>query len=262
MTILDQIIENTKNEVAHRKARLPLAAVRDAAESSAVTRPSFYEALAQPGINIIAEVKKASPSKGVICEDFDPVRIATEYAQGGAAAISVLTDEKFFQGHLTFLDDIAENVNKPLLRKDFIIDEYQIYKARLHQASAVLLLAVSLDVKQLTDFLHLAHDIGLDALVEVHDADELENALKTPARIIGVNNRNLKTFAVSLQTSHDLACDIPDDKIKVAESGIFTHEDISSLQASGFDAFLIGESLMRQADRVMALKKMRGESCL
>lgn len=258
MTILDNIIGNTKNEVARRKTEMPLATVRDAAESFSITGPSFYEALTQPGINIIAEVKKASPSKGLICKDFDPVHIATEYAQGGAAAISVLTDEKFFQGHLTFLDDIAASVDKPLLRKDFIVDEYQIYEAKLHQASAILLLAVSLDAKQLTDFLQLAEDMRLDALVEVHDAEELENALNTPARIIGVNNRNLKTFEVSLQTSHDLAKGIPEDKIKVAESGIFRHDDIAALQDSGFDAFLIGESLMRQVDRVSALKALRG----
>jgi indole-3-glycerol phosphate synthase len=258
MTILDNIIENTKLEVAQRKSKFSLADLRDAAESFGGSRPSFYEALKQPGVNIIAEVKKASPSKGLICEDFNPVEIATDYERGGAAAISVLTDEKYFQGHLTFLDDIAHAVNTPLLRKDFIIDEYQIYEAKLHQASAILLLAVSLDVRQISEFLSIAHHLQLDVLLEVHSAEELENALKTPARIIGVNNRNLKTFEVSLQTSHDLARDIPDDKIKVAESGIFTHEDIAALQDSGFDAFLIGESLMRQDDRVSALKTLRG----
>ncbi len=259
MTILDEIIQNTKHEVKRRRSRLSLSDVRSAAESIGLRRPSFYKALAQPGIKIIAEVKKASPSKGLICADFDPVRIAADYQAGGAAAISVLTDEKYFQGNLSYLDDISQVVDVPLLRKDFIVDDYQIYEARLHGASAILLLAVYLDHSQITDFLHLADNLGLDALVEVHSREELEQVLKTRARIIGVNNRNLKTFEVSLQTSHELAREIPEDKIKVAESGIFTHDDIAALQESGFDGFLIGESLMKQQDRVSALKRLRGD---
>ena len=258
MTILDKIVENTKHDVAQRKRNKSLADLRGEVESFDNLRPSFYDALNKTGINIISEVKKASPSKGLICEDFDPVQIAAEYERGGASAISVLTDEKFFQGRLSYLDDIASRVQKPLLRKDFIIDAYQIYEAKLHSASAILLIAVSLDTLQIKDFIMLAHLLDLDVLVEVHNYEELEKALKTPARIIGVNNRDLKTFNVNLRTSHDLVKEIPDDKIKVSESGIFSFQDIVSLRVSGFDAFLIGESLMKQKDRVLALKKLRG----
>ncbi|MBN1478714.1 indole-3-glycerol phosphate synthase TrpC [candidate division KSB1 bacterium] len=256
--ILDKIVENTKNQVARRKSKVPRLAIRQAAESISEHRANFCNTLKQPGINIIAEVKKASPSKGVLCHEFDPVSIAREYAKGGAAALSVLTDESFFQGHLNFLDDIAAHVDKPLLRKDFVIDEYQIYEARLHRASAVLLLAVLLDSVQLSEFLVLSGSLGLDALVEVHNDQELEKVLQTNAMIIGVNNRDLATFTLSLQTSLELAQKIPDDKLKVSESGINTSEDIKLLRAAGFHAFLIGESLMKQADRITALRALRG----
>ena len=259
MTILDKIVENTQNQVEERKRHVPSAELRDAAEALRITRPSFYKALQQSAINIIAEVKKASPSKGLICTDFQPVHIAQEYDQGGAAAISVLTDESFFQGHLTFLDDIAAAVQKPLLRKDFIIDAYQVYEARLHQASAVLLLAGILDLMQLKELQELAHNLGLDALVEIHDFKELDKVLQAEAPIIGVNNRDLKSFQVDLQTSIRLAHEIPAEKLRISESGIYTHKDIATLQAAGYDAFLIGESLMRQSDRAAALRTLRGE---
>ncbi len=258
MTILDKIITNTKNEVQQRKARLPYLELRQLAESSPNMRPSFFEALKTNGINIIAEVKKASPSRGLICENFDPVKIATEYERGGAAAISVLTDERFFQGHLSFLDSIAENVHLPLLRKDFIIDDYQIYEAKLHFASAILLLANSLDAAQLQEFLDLAKSLGLDALVEIHNMNELEQVLPVSPSIIGVNNRDLKTFQVDVKTSLQLINHIPKEVVKVSESGIFISHDIDTLRDAGYNAFLIGESLMKQADRVNALKQLRG----
>ena len=260
MTILDKIITNTKNEVQQRKARLPYLELRHLAESSPNTRPSFFEALKTNTINIIAEVKKASPSRGLICEDFDPVKIATEYERGGAAAISVLTDERFFQGHLNFLDSIAEHVQIPLLRKDFIIDVYQIYEAKLHDASAILLLANSLEQTQLQEFLDLAHALGLDALVEVHSFAELEHVLPVSPRIVGVNNRDLTTFHVDVSTSLDVIKHIPKEVVKVSESGIFSTSDIQPLLSAGYNAFLIGESLMKQQHRVQALEQLRGKN--
>jgi indole-3-glycerol phosphate synthase len=258
MTILDKIIANTKIELNNEMTRLPLVDLRRHIESMQEKRPSFLKALKQDGINIIAEVKKASPSKGLICHDFNPNKIARDYERGGACAISVLTDEKFFQGNLSYLDDIAEEISLPLLRKDFIIHEYQIYQAKAHHASAILLLAAVLDSDQLNDLTAVASSQGLDVLLEVHNFPELEKALQTPAKIIGVNNRDLRTFNVDLKVSKELAQHIPADLVKVSESGIFSRTEIFTLKSDGFDAFLIGESLMRQDHRIAALIKLRG----
>lgn len=259
MTILDTILANTREEVKQRQAQLPFEELRRQVEGgTSFKRPSFLKALQRDTVNIIAEVKKASPSRGLICQDFDPIAIARDYERGGAAAISVLTDERFFQGHLTFLDRIADVVELPLLRKDFIVDPYQIYEAKHHHASAVLLLANSLDRSHLEDLLHLTQSLSLDALIEVHNRQELESVLPLHPRIIGVNNRDLKTFQVDLQTSIHLITQIPENVIKVSESGIFTTDDIQHLRNVGYNAFLIGESLMKQQDRVLALTQLRG----
>lgn len=258
MTMLEKIIENTKSELRQKMLQHPLSQVRQEAEGLISAPPSFLQALQKDGICIIAEIKKASPSKGLICQDFNPVEIARDYEKGGAAAVSVLTDKKFFQGDLRYLDDVAANVSLPLLRKDFILHEYQIYESRVHHASAILLLAAVLDVMQLTDFAGLAESMGLDVLLEVHNLSELEKALQTPAKFIGVNNRDLKSFTVDLKTSEKLSRYIPREKVKVSESGLNSFAEISQLRKAGFDAFLVGESLMRQNNHVSTLKKLRG----
>ena len=263
MNILNQIINETRKTVEEQKLKYPLEKVRELAEQQ-VTKAEphrFYKALDSPQIGIIAEVKRASPSKGVICRNFDPVLIADEYGKGGANAISVLTEEKYFQGSITYLSQIAQKVSLPILRKDFIIDNYQIYEAAVNSASAVLLIVAALSEEQIRDYLNLIHTLKMDALVEVHNHNELEKALKTGANIIGINNRDLKTFKTNLQTSIDLVKAIPNGILKVSESGIKSRKDVIQLQDAGFDAVLVGEILMRQTDRTAFLHKLRGESC-
>ncbi len=257
-SILERIIKSTQQQVQKDMETIPLNQLRREAESMPKLKSSFSEAISKDGINIIAEVKKASPSKGLICHDFNYRTIAREYACGGAAAVSVLTEENFFKGRLNYLDDIATEINIPLLRKDFIIQEYQIYQARVHRASAVLLLAAALDIHQLINFVAVAQSCELDVLLEVHNDGELEMALRTPAQVIGVNNRDLKDFSVKLETSAKLSSQIPADRIKISESGIATYQDIEFLQCHGYSAFLVGESLMRQNDRIKALHQLRG----
>ncbi|MEK7851320.1 MAG: indole-3-glycerol phosphate synthase TrpC, partial [Deltaproteobacteria bacterium] len=193
-------------------------------------------------------VKKASPSKGVIREDFDHLEIARTYERNGASALSVLTDRHFFQGSIDYLSEIRQMVSLPLLRKDFIFDEYQIFEARGYGADAVLLIAAVLDDKELCDFVKLSLDLGMAPLVEVHDETELERTLKTNAELIGINNRNLQTFKTDINTTVRLMNSIPEDKIVVSESGINTKEDMKLLKDAGVDAFLIGEALMRESD--------------
>ncbi len=258
MTALHEILENTRRETAMRKQRLPLAELRRAAES-AEPRPSLAAALARPGVNIIAEVKMASPSKGVLCTNFDAAETAQTYERGGAAAVSVLTDERFFGGSLLHLDQVTAAVDLPVLRKDFILDAYQVYEAKAHSASAVLLLAAALNDAELSDLAALCAELDLDALVEVHDERELERALRLPVPIIGVNNRDLRTFAVDLQTSLRLAPLLPRDRVCVSESGISSAQEIAVLRAAGYSGFLVGETLMRAQDRLQALRLLRGD---
>jgi indole-3-glycerol phosphate synthase len=260
MSILDNILKHKKAEVAARKEHMPLARLQSLAESAITDKEPgrFVSALRTERIAIIAEIKKASPSAGVLCDDFDPAEIARSYDRGGVAAISVLTDEKFFSGHLFHLRQVANEVKQPLLRKDFIIDAYQIYEAALYSASAVLLLAVALADEQLVEFILLASSLKLDALVEMHNQNELARVLNTPAEIIGINNRDLKMLKVSLATSLELVKSIPSDKIKISESGIKTREDVVLLEQAGFDAVLIGETLMRQKDRASFLHYLGG----
>lgn len=253
VNILDKIVEETKREVAKLPARSMAAGdLRDAMLERGESR-DFLAALRNASriphpasrIALIAEVKKASPSAGVICKDFDPVRIAKEYEAAGASCLSVLTDEKFFQGSLDYLRQIRAAVNLPLLRKDFIIDERQILEAIEWGADAILLIVAILSDEQLRRFHSLATEAGLAALVEVHDEVELERALKISAKLIGVNNRDLKTFKVDLATTERLAAKISGEQILVAESGIHTRVDVERLKKCGANAILVGESLLR-----------------
>ena len=250
MNILDKIVEEKKREVAKLPARIIAAGdLRDAMLEHGERR-DFISALKnlRGDIALIAEVKKASPSAGVICKDFDPVKIAKEYEAAGASCLSVLTDEKFFQGSLDYLRQIREAVKLPLLRKDFIIDERQILEAIEWGADAILLIVAILTDAQLEKFHSLATEAGLAVLVEVHDEAELERALKISPALIGVNNRNLKTFKVDLATTEKLAEKIGVGKILVAESGIHTRADVERLKKCGAKAILVGESLMKNGD--------------
>jgi indole-3-glycerol phosphate synthase len=256
--MLDGIVANTRIELSVRKERVPLAAVKRLADAQPPVR-SLYGALSSGGIKLIAEVKKASPSKGVICKDFDAGRIAGAYAEGGASAISVLTDEKYFSGSLSYLKAIRDALGSkcpPLLRKDFIIDPYQIYEARAHGADALLLIAAILAPDRLKELLDLSHELGMECLVEVHDEAEIEAVLHCGAKIIGINNRNLKTFAVDIQTTGRLRPSIPPDRLVVSESGISSHEDIKMLRQWNINAVLIGETLVSSPDIGMKIKDL------
>lgn len=264
MTILDDIIRYKKNiELPKQKATVSAATVR-AEAVLAETPPDFLSALKNaPGVALIAEVKKASPSKGVIRPDFDPVALARAYAENGAAAISVLTDTNYFQGRLDFLPKISTALKKvkssrPLLRKDFIFDPYQIYEARAAGASAVLLIAAVLKDAELESLFGLARKLGLTVLLEVHNRAELDRVLPLKPRLIGVNNRNLHDFSVRMETSLDLRAHIPAETIMVAESGIRTRADVERLAAVGVDAILVGEAIVRQKDVGLKVRELSG----
>ncbi|WP_240125783.1 indole-3-glycerol phosphate synthase TrpC [Thermomonas alba] len=258
-TILDTILARKHEEVAARRARLPLDELRARVVDAPPLR-GFADAVAakiasgQPAV--IAEVKKASPSKGVIRADFDPAAIARSYEAGGAACLSVLTDVDFFQGSDDYLRQARAACALPVLRKDFVVDAYQLYEARALGADCVLLIAAALDDARLSEFAFLAAELGLDVLLEVHDLDELERALPVPARLLGINNRNLKTFDVSLQTTLDLKLAVPADRVLVTESGIHTPDDVARMRAAGVHAFLVGEAFMRQPDPGAALRAL------
>jgi indole-3-glycerol phosphate synthase len=259
---LDKIIDYKKQELEHVRRRVSLKDVRLKADETAPAR-DFSGALKAPGIRIIAEVKKASPSAGVIRPDFDPVSIAADYEEHGAAAISVLTDEHFFQGSLGFLAAIKKHVRLPLLRKDFTLDAYHLYEARGAEADAVLLIAAVLEDAQLKDYAALAEELGMTALVEVHDEKEMDRCLRLGSKLIGINNRNLKTFKVDLDTSRRLAERITGDVTLVSESGISSTDDIKRLQDAGIGVFLIGETLMREkfpGRKLQELLDSRGQS--
>jgi indole-3-glycerol phosphate synthase len=257
-THLEGILATTRASVAAARARVPLAELE---RRAAAHQPRGFAAAlrrrAAAGPAVIAEIKKASPSKGLIRENFNVEWLARSYCAGGAAALSVLTDEPYFQGSLRNLELASAASPLPCLRKDFMVDEYQIVETRVHGGDAILLIAAALADAELKRFAGLAHSLQLDVLVEVHTGEELDRMLdplgETGADAIGVNNRNLKTFEVSLETSLELAARIPAGILRVAESGISTAEDLARLRAAGFDAFLIGESLMRQPDPGAAL---------
>lgn len=254
--ILDEIVENKAIEVKASKRNFPLDELKDQIKDALAAR-DFFEAINPKGeLKIISEVKHASPSKGIFREDFDPVQIARSYSEGGASAISVLTDEKYFKGSLNYLKSIRENVETPLLRKDFIIDPYQVYEARLYGADALLLIVASLEQSLLSDLLELTHSLGMNAIVEVHDEAELDRALDAKSRIIGINNRDLKTFDVDLNVSINLSAKVGSDKIVIAESGIRSIDDIDNLRANGVHVFLIGETFMKAREPGRKLKEL------
>jgi indole-3-glycerol phosphate synthase len=249
--ILATIVEQKKLDLAFREA-----GIEERAERSISRRRDFLAALSGRTPAVIAEIKKASPSKGVLTAEFDPAAIARLYEQGGAAALSVLTDEKHFQGSLSDLESARGAVGLPALRKDFTIDAYHIHQAAAYGADAILVIAAILTEQELRDFRELAERYGMAALVEVHDAEELEPAVASGARLIGVNNRNLHTFEVSLETSIRLAGKIPEGVVKVAESGIHSSTDVQQLRAAGYQAFLVGEHLMKSGDPAGALRAL------
>lgn len=257
MNILDKLVKATKERVARDKALCP----DFLGEAARVLEPfAFEKALKAEGLSFICEVKKASPSKGVIVKNFDPAQIAHDYQKAGAAAISVLTETDYFLGSDEYLSAVRRRVDLPLLRKDFTIDPYQIEQSYHLGADAILLIVAILSPTELKTYLEHAHGLGLSCIVEVHDEEELQAAVRAGARIVGVNNRNLKTFEVDIQNSMRLKELAPDDLIFVAESGIKTRDDIALLEQRGVDAVLIGETLMRSEDKSSALDKLRGVS--
>ncbi|MFK7955252.1 MAG: indole-3-glycerol phosphate synthase TrpC [Lysobacterales bacterium] len=257
--ILAKILHHKAAEVTERAARTPLRELSAQVEDCPPTR-GFADALISQahsgGNGVIAEIKKASPSKGLIREDFDPVWLAGSYDQGGATCLSVLTDEAFFQGHDQYLKDVRLACSLPLLRKDFVVDAYQVYEARVLGADCILLIVSALGDAALLELSILALELGLDVLIEVHDEDELERALTLPEGLIGVNNRNLRTFETRIQTTIDLLPKMPPDRLLVTESGIASSEDVSQLQQAGISAFLIGETFMRAPDPGAALREI------
>ena len=252
--ILARIVDHKKSELT--RARTLRAELERRAADRQSSRRDFQASLTARAPAIIAEMKKVSPSKGVLASEFDPARIARAYQQGGAAAISVLTDAKFFQGSLGDLEAARAAVNLPVLRKDFTIDEYHVVEAAAHGADGILLIAAILSSERLRQLRELAARFSMAAVVEVHDERELEAAVDSGAEIVGVNNRNLHTFEVTLKTSLKLSGRIPEDVIRVSESGIESIEDIRKLREAGFHAFLIGEHLMKAADPAAALRAL------
>ena len=258
--ILDKLADSARNRVERLKIEKPLEQVKaEALACDTATGFPFEKALAAAGISFICEVKKASPSKGVIAQDFPYLDIAKEYEKSGASAISVLTEPEYFLGSDEYLKEIAEAVAIPVLRKDFTVDAYQIYEATVLGASAVLLICAILDDEQLTEYLQIAHRLGLSALVEAHDGEEVRRAVKAGARIIGVNNRDLRTFTVDIKNSVSLRDQIPEGTIYVSESGITTAEDVGVLYRNRTNAVLIGETLMRSPDKKAMLQELQRE---
>ena len=259
-TILDEIIENKLLEVRHSESALPLEQIIGGLDDARPVR-DFHSALKPEGLKIIAEIKRASPSKGIIAKDFDPLRIALSYSSAGASALSVLTDEKFFKGSLSYLSQIRDAVQIPLLRKDFILTPYQVYESRHFGADALLLIVAALEQEVLCELLELTESLGMNALVEVHDEEELERALSARAKIIGINNRDLKTFTVDLDVSLSLSKAVPSETIVVAESGIRSSDDITKLRSEGMHVFLIGETFMKTPDPGKELSALIKSSC-
>lgn len=257
--ILDTLAESTRKRVEERKLVISLEKLKRKASLVGMGSFEFENALKKDEMAFICEVKKASPSKGIIAERFSYLEIASEYYKAGADAISVLTEPEYFKGSDEFLHEISKTVPTPLLRKDFTIDEYMIYEARLMGASAVLLICSLLDTSTLKAYIEICDSLGLSALVEAHSAEEIESALTAGARIIGVNNRDLKTFTVDIENCMRLRSLVPNDVIFVAESGIKTAEDISRLREANVNAVLIGETLMRAEDKEAALNALKGK---
>lgn len=257
--ILRRILQRKAEEVAERSASRPLGAIRLSLDQASPPR-GFAAALASRialgEAAVIAEIKKASPSKGVLREDFRPAEIAVSYERGGAACLSVLTDVDFFQGADAYLQEARAACSLPVIRKDFIIDPYQVHEARALGADCILLIVAALSDNQMSELASLSRELGMDVLVEVHDADELARALPLGTQLIGVNNRNLRTFETRLATTIDLLNDVPADRIVVTESGILTREDVQMMREHDVNAFLVGEAFMRAADPGAQLKAL------
>ncbi|WP_458403942.1 indole-3-glycerol phosphate synthase TrpC [Methanobrevibacter sp.] len=256
--MLDKIVEKTRQRVEQAKKNKSLEELKEEVRKLEITDDfPFKKALSGDDIAIIAEVKRASPSKGMIAEDFDYIFIAKDYEDAGASAISVLTEPYFFKGSDDYLKEISENVSIPLLRKDFVVDEYMIWEAKLLGASAVLLIVSILSIVELKKFLDLAHDLGLSAIVETHDGDEIRRALTVGAEIVGVNNRDLTDFSVDIENSISLRRCVGEDIIFISESGIKTPEDVRRLKENNVDAVLIGETLMKSDDKKAMISELK-----
>src|SRR5467141_2296153 len=254
-TVLDQILEARLLEVEHRKKVLPETALKYGVKAATPLR-DFCTAISKPGINILAELKPASPSRGVIRDPFDPVALARSFETAGAAALSVLTEGEFFRGSLKNLRAARKSIQLPVLRKDFIFDPWQVWETRANDADSFLLIVSILEDALLRDLIALGREIGMEPLVEVHTGEELDRALTAGAHILGVNNRNLKTLTVRVETSFELIGRIPDNCIAVSESGLRTHDDLVKPRAAGFDAFLVGTHLMLSPDPAAALSAL------
>lgn len=258
MDILQQLAEHARKRVADTKNSKSLEEIKNQALNLPKGNFEFESALKKDGMSFICECKKASPSKGIIAEEFNYLDIAKEYEAAGADCISVLTEPKWFMGSDTYLREIADVVNIPCLRKDFTVDEYMIYEAKLLGAKAILLICAILDEEQIRNYIHICDELGMSALVEAHDEAEIKKALAANARIIGVNNRNLKDFSVDTENSQRLRSMIPDNVIFVSESGIRNSEDVKQLRECNVDAVLIGETLMKAPDKLKKLRELRG----
>ncbi len=257
-TILEQLAAHARARCEEKKSRVPIDKLREMALGVKSPDFAFEKALKGPGLAFICECKKASPSKGLIAPDFPYLAIARDYEAAGADAVSVLTEPKWFLGRDEYLSEIASEIRTPCLRKDFTVDPYMIFEARLFGAAAVLLIVSLLDDETLRSFLALADSLGLSALVEAHDEQEVKRALDAGARVIGVNNRNLKDFTVDPSLSRHLREHIPPNVLFVAESGVQTRADVAALEAVGADALLVGEALMRAPDKAAKLRELRG----
>ena len=256
--MLEEIVEKTKERLIESKKSKSLDQLKEEVQKLEITQDfPFKKALSEDEISIIAEVKRASPSKGLIAEDFDYLAIAKEYDEAGASAISVLTEPYFFKGSNDYLKEISQCVSIPILRKDFVIDEYMIWEAKALGASAVLLIVSILSIVELKKFLDLAHDLGLSAIVETHDGDEIRTALNVGAEIIGVNNRDLTDFTVNIENSISLRRCVSGDVIFISESGIKTPEDVRKLKENDVDAVLIGETLMKSDDKKSMILELK-----
>jgi indole-3-glycerol phosphate synthase len=255
--ILDEICAHKRGEIAHAMSRAPLRDTIERAKDAPPTR-DFRHAIRRDGVRLIAEVKRASPSRGVLAEGLEPVELASIYEECGAAAISVLTDEKFFKGSLEDLTAVRKSVSVPCLRKEFMLDAYQIYEARAALADAILLIVRILSDSQLCEFREIATSLGMASLVECHDEAEVRRAIETGAQIIGINNRDLQTFQVDFNTTLELRKHVPGGKVLVSESGIFTREHVRKLEGGGVDAILVGEALVTSGDVRAKIRELLG----
>lgn len=259
--ILRKILAHKRKEVARRSGTTPLSEMAERAECAPATRPfaaALKQTISEDRAAVVAEIKKASPSKGVLRERFEPAGIAESYAAAGASALSVLTDERFFQGSDAYLREARGACGLPVLRKEFIIDPYQVYESRAIGADCILLIVAALADAELGELARLATRLGMDVLVEVHDGEELARALELDTPLLGINNRDLNTFRVSLETTLELLERVPDDRVVISESGIHDVQDVARLRARGVNAFLVGEAFMRAADPGVQLRKLFG----